>query len=44
MLYEVITPGRVIHHAIRRTLTESDNVTFTTMTMNPAWLHLDFDS
>jgi acyl dehydratase len=41
--YEELVPGRVIHHAIRRTLTESDNVTFTTMTMNPAWLHLDFD-
>ena len=41
--FEELEPGRVVHHAIRRTLTESDNVTFTTMTMNPAWLHLDFD-
>jgi len=41
--YEELTPGAVIPHAIRRTLTESDNVQFTTMTMNPAWLHLDFD-
>jgi acyl dehydratase len=41
--FEDLVPGRLIHHAIRRTLTESDNVTFTTMTMNPAWLHLDFD-
>jgi acyl dehydratase len=41
--FEDLVPGTVIHHAIRRTLTESDNVTFTTMTMNPAWLHLDFD-
>jgi acyl dehydratase len=40
---EELQPGRVVHHAIRRTLTESDNVTFTSMTMNPAWLHLDFD-
>jgi acyl dehydratase len=40
---EELEPGRVVQHAIRRTLTESDNVTFTTMTMNPAWLHLDFD-
>ncbi len=35
--------GTVIDHAIRRTITESDNVMFTSMTMNPAWLHLDFD-
>ncbi len=41
--FEELTPGLVIPHAIRRTLTESDNVSFSTMTMNPAWLHLDFD-
>jgi acyl dehydratase len=41
--FEELLPGTVISHAIRRTLTESDNVLFTTMTMNPAWLHLDFD-
>jgi acyl dehydratase len=41
--FEELEPGTVVHHAIRRTLTESDNVMFTSMTMNPAWLHLDFD-
>ena len=41
--FEELTEGLVIPHAIRRTVTESDNVTFTTMTMNPAWLHLDAD-
>lgn len=41
--YEELTPGLVIQHAVRRTITEADNVLFTTMTMNPAWLHLDFD-
>ena len=40
---EELTPGLVIPHAIRRTVTEADNVMFTTMSMNPAWLHLDFD-
>ena len=40
---EELTVGLVIPHAIRRTITESDNVMFTSMTMNPAWLHLDFD-
>ncbi len=39
---EELTVGTVIQHALRRTITESDNVGFTTMTMNPAWLHLDF--
>ncbi len=41
--FEALEPGTVIQHAIRRTLTESDNVMFTSMTMNPSWLHLDFD-
>lgn len=41
--FEELTPGLVIHHAIRRTITEADNVLFTSITMNPAWLHLDFD-
>jgi acyl dehydratase len=43
MWFEELEPGVVVHHAIRRTLTEADNVMFTSMTMNPAWLHLDFD-
>lgn len=41
--FEDLTPGLVIDHALRRTITESDNVMFTSMTMNPAWVHLDFD-
>jgi acyl dehydratase len=41
--FEELEPGTIVQHAIRRTLTESDNVMFTSMTMNPAWLHLDFD-
>ena len=41
--FEELTPGLVIHHAIRRTVTEADNVAFTTMTMNPAPIHLDAD-
>ncbi len=40
---EELTPGLIIQHAIRRTITEADNVLFTSITMNPAWLHLDFD-
>lgn len=41
--FEELIPGLVIPHAVRRTVTESDNVSFTVMTMNPAWVHLDFE-
>jgi len=41
--FEELPVGTVVHHAVRRTVTEYDNVAFTTMTMNPAWLHLDSD-
>lgn len=41
--FEELAPGLVIQHVIRRTITEADNVLFTSITMNPAWLHLDFD-
>ncbi|MEJ2890614.1 MaoC family dehydratase [Actinomycetospora aeridis] len=39
--FEDLTEGLVVEHATRRTVTETDNVLFTTMTMNPAPLHLD---
>jgi acyl dehydratase len=35
--------GQVVKHAIRRTVTENDNVLFSVMTMNPQPLHIDFD-
>ncbi|MFM1728180.1 MaoC family dehydratase [Prescottella soli] len=41
--FEDLTPGTVVDHVTRRTVTETDNVLFTTMTMNPAPLHLDAD-
>jgi acyl dehydratase len=41
MWYEELTVGTVVRHAITRTLTETDNVLFTTMSMNPQPLHLD---
>ncbi|MBS1302561.1 MaoC family dehydratase [Loktanella sp. SALINAS62] len=40
--FEQFSVGQVITHAIRRTVTETDNITFTTATMNPAALHLDY--
>jgi len=39
--YEELEVGIVISHALTRTITEGDNVSFSTMTMNPARLHLD---
>jgi acyl dehydratase len=39
--YDEFEIGRVFEHAIRRTVTETDNVLFSTMTHNPAPLHLD---
>jgi acyl dehydratase len=41
--FEELPVGTLIQHATRRTVTETDNVLFTTMTMNPAPLHLDAD-
>lgn len=39
--FEELPVGLTIEHALRRTVTETDNVLFTTMTMNPAPMHLD---
>jgi acyl dehydratase len=33
--------GQTFKHAIRRTVTETDNLLFSTLTHNPAQLHLD---
>ena len=35
--------GTVVVHPLTRTVTETDNVLFTTMTMNPAQVHLDYE-
>jgi acyl dehydratase len=39
--FEELPIGLRIEHAVRRTVTETDNVLFTTMTMNTQPLHLD---
>lgn len=39
--FEDLPVGLVVPHALTRTVTETDNIMFTTMTMNPARLHLD---
>jgi acyl dehydratase len=41
LYFEEFIVGMVFKHAIRRTVTEADNVFFTALTHNPAALHLD---
>ena len=41
LYFEEFTVGQVFKHQPGRTVTEADNVLFTTMTMNPQPLHLD---
>lgn len=35
--------GQVFQHSLRRSITESDNMLFSNMTLNPQPLHIDFD-
>lgn len=39
--FEELFLGQKFEHPIRRTVTETDNILFSTMTHNPAALHLD---
>eukprot|EP00956_Cyclotella_meneghiniana_P040126 scaffold187484_cov40-Cyclotella_meneghiniana.AAC.1 len=41
--FEDLEPGLKIRHFLTRTVTESDNVFFTCLTMNPAPIHLDHE-
>jgi acyl dehydratase len=41
LFFEEFVEGRVFEHALTRTVTEMDNVLFTSLTMNPQPLHLD---
>jgi acyl dehydratase len=43
LYYEEFEIGRPIEHALRRTVTEADNMLFSNMTLNPQPLHIDFD-
>lgn len=40
---EELVPGTVIKHALTRSVTEMDNVLFSSLTFNPQPLHVDFD-
>ncbi|MFT4201544.1 MaoC family dehydratase [Gordonia sp. (in: high G+C Gram-positive bacteria)] len=41
LYFEEFEKGQVIDHEVRRTVTEADNMLFSTMTLNMAPLHLD---
>ncbi len=41
LYYEQFEIGMAFQHAVRRTVTEMDNVLFSSLTLNPAALHLD---
>ena len=41
LYFDEFEVGQVFRHAIRRTITEADNVLISTLTHNPAALHLD---
>jgi acyl dehydratase len=41
LYFEQFSVGQTFNHAIRRTVTEADNVFFSALTHNPAALHLD---
>ncbi|WP_341869261.1 MaoC family dehydratase [Paraburkholderia unamae] len=41
LYFEQFEVGQQFNHDVRRTVTETDNVLFSTMTLNPAAIHLD---
>jgi len=42
--FDELRKGLVVQHALTRTVTEADNLLFTTLSLNPAKLHLDYES
>lgn len=43
LYFEEFESGRVFEHPVRRTVTEMDNVLFSTLTLNLQPLHIDFE-
>ena len=43
LYFDELTVGQTFQPGIRRTITEADNVWFSALTHNPAYLHLDED-
>ncbi len=43
LFLEEFEVGQIIRHPLTKTVTESDNMLFSVMTLNPQPLHIDFD-
>ena len=43
LYFEDFTIGRIFMHEIRRTVTDMDNMMFSSLTYNPAAIHIDHD-
>lgn len=43
LYYDEFEVGQVFEHAIRRTVTETDNLLFSALTYNPAAIHIDHE-
>ena len=43
LYFDEFEVGQVFEHGVRRTVTEMDNVLFSTLTLNTQPLHIDFD-
>ena len=41
LYYDDFEVGQVFHHPLRRTVTEMDNILFSSLTLNPQPLHID---
>ncbi|SMH38892.1 MaoC family dehydratase [Azospirillum agricola] len=41
LYFDEFTVGQTFSHAVRRTVTEADNITFSCLTCNPAAIHID---
>ena len=41
LYFEDFEPGRIFRHPLRRTVTEMDNILFSSLTLNPQPLHID---
>lgn len=43
LYFEEFSVGQEFHHEIRRTVTDMDNILFSSLTYNPAAIHIDHD-
>jgi acyl dehydratase len=44
LYFEQVSVGQRFVHEVRRTVTETDNILFSSLTFNPAALHIDYEA